>query len=87
MIGPVDIEPAGPDLIRRLKNYEIDCAAFEEFGDETAGFRCIDLEGIEAVAVLERMAEANEATTFVDADGTEYTVLVKPLLPGQESSC
>lgn len=64
--------------------YPLD-AGFDSLGEaETAGFQCLTLEGTEATSLLDVMSEANEATTFVTEGGEEYTILVKPLLPGQE---
>lgn len=49
-----------------------------------AQYRCTTLEGSEAATLLDTMSEANAATTFVDPDGHEYSVVIKPLLPGQD---
>lgn len=62
-------------------------ATFEEMSDGGAGFRCVSLEGEEAASILEVFSQANEATTVVAEDGSEYTMIVRPLLPGQESGC
>ncbi len=61
--------------------------AFDELKGDTVGFRCLHLEGAGATTVLDKLATANEATTFVDESGTEYTVLVRLVLPGQQSNC
>jgi hypothetical protein len=61
--------------------------SFDDMADAGAGFRCANLEGDEAAAILERFSEANDATTFETEGGDVYTVIVRPLLPGQESSC
>lgn len=60
---------------------------FDELEGDTVGYRCIHLDGSEATAVLDRLGTANEATTFVDEAGTEHTVLVRLVLPGQQSNC
>lgn len=61
--------------------------SFDDMADAGAGFRCAHLEGDEAAAILDRFSEFNDATTFVTEGGDVYTVIVRPLLPGQESSC
>ncbi|MDH4119934.1 MAG: hypothetical protein OEW30_21340, partial [Acidimicrobiia bacterium] len=60
---------------------------FEEMSEGAAGFRCVNLEGSEAASFLAVYAEANDATTFVTPDGTEYTLVTRPILPGQTSTC
>jgi hypothetical protein len=51
---------------------------------ESAGYRCTTLEGDQAAQLLDAMSEGNEATTFVTDSGDEYSIIVRPLLPGQE---
>ena len=60
---------------------------FEEMSEGAAGFRCVNLEGSEAASFLAVYAEANDATTFVTPDGSEYTLVARPILPGQTSTC
>jgi hypothetical protein len=62
-------------------------ASYEEMTEAGAGFRCLNLEGDDASQLLDIFADANEATTVVTEDGSEYTMIVRPLLPGQESIC
>jgi hypothetical protein len=59
----------------------------DEMTEGPAGFRCAVLEGDAATAALDAFADANELTTVLTEDGTEYTMIVKPLLPGQEPTC
>lgn len=61
--------------------------SFDDMADAGAGFRCTHLEGDEAAAILDSFSEVNDATTFETDGGDVYTVIVRPLLPGQESSC
>ncbi len=46
------------------------------------GWRCASYEGDEAQALLATFAEANQVTTWDDG-GTEYSIKVRPLFPGE----
>lgn len=83
----VSNEPLGFDQeFANTMDYPLD-RPFEQLGsdgsDLPGDYRCETLDGADATELLETMAEANEATTFVDADGNERSIVVKPLLPGQ----
>jgi hypothetical protein len=60
---------------------------FDDMADAGAGFRCATLEGTEAQAILDLFADAKETTTVLTEAGDEYTLIVRPLLPGQNPSC
>ena len=47
------------------------------------GWRCASYEGEEAQALLAAFAEASQVTTWDDG-GTEYSIKVRPLFPGEE---
>ncbi len=61
--------------------------SFDDMADAGAGFRCVHLDGDEAAAILDSFSEFNDATTFETESGDVYTVIVRPLLPGQSSTC
>ncbi len=83
----VAAEPIGFDEeYANTQDWPLD-VAFDELAGDTVGYRCIHLDGTEATNVLDALATANEATTFVDESGTEHTVLVRLVLPGQQSNC
>jgi hypothetical protein len=84
----VFVSPEGLGYDEQFAN-TLDYPLAETFEDmstasETAGFRCTTLEGSAATDLLDTMSGANEATTFVTPSGDEYSLIVRPLLPGRE---
>lgn len=81
--------PAGPDdpgaEFANVAEWPLP-TAFAEMAESEVEFRCVLLEGAEATTFLDRMADANQATTF-EHDGAEYTVLAHPLFPHEQPSC
>jgi hypothetical protein len=59
--------------------------AGEQVGDESLGFRCQVVSGEDLATVLPLLEGANVATPF-RSGGAEWTLTVRPLLPG-ESGC
>ena len=54
--------------------------------EERLGISCVTARGEAADAVLEAAAGANQATPWTSADGSRWSVLLRPLLP-HESGC
>jgi hypothetical protein len=78
-------EPAVDDEFSTTREWPLDMA-FEDMVDAGVGFGCAHLTGQAAQDVLDLFAEVNEMTFFTTDDAT-YTVIVRPLLPGQGSQC
>jgi hypothetical protein len=57
---------------------------FGAMSEVVAGWRCVFYEGEVAAALLAVFSQANQATRW-DESGTEYTLLPRPLLPGEEA--
>jgi hypothetical protein len=55
--------------------------------DTGVDIRCAVFGGSEAARLLGVLGDANEATAFRAADGSEYQVGVRPLWPHQTSTC
>ena len=56
---------------------------FAEMTDIGFGWRCVSYEGAEAQDLLSVFSGANQSTTW-EAQGTEYSIKVRPLFPGEE---
>jgi hypothetical protein len=58
--------------------------SFDEMTAMFQGWRCATFEGAEAATLLEVFGGANQTTRW-EADGTEYTIIPRPLLPNEEA--
>jgi hypothetical protein len=77
--------PAEPG-VANSQTWPLD-VSFEAMTEAGAGFRCVMFEGEKAKSLLDVFGKANQATSFVTADGTEYSIGVRPLFPEQTSTC
>jgi hypothetical protein len=58
--------------------------SFDEMNEVLQGWRCAAFEGEEAAALLEVFSSANTETRW-EAGGTKYSILPRPLVPGEEA--
>jgi hypothetical protein len=58
--------------------------SYEEMQPTTVGnWRCVTFEGDQVDSLLAEFGQANQVTTW-EAGGTEYSIAVRPLFPGEE---
>jgi len=72
--------PAEPEFVN-VQPWPLD-VGFDAMTDVGFGWRCAAYEGEEAQSLLGVFSGASQVTTWDDA-GTEYTIKVRPLFPGQ----
>lgn len=73
---------ATTDELSQTRSWPL-AAAPDRYGLLVDVFRCAVLEGSEAAAALDILANANQLTLW-DYQGTTYTLFPRPLLPGEE---
>lgn len=73
--------PAEPDFAN-VQPWPLD-VGYVGMTDIGFGWRCASYSGDDAQALLATFLEANQATTWDDG-GTEYSIRVRPLFPGED---
>lgn len=73
--------PAEPDFLD-VRPWPLE-VGYGEMTDVGFGWRCDSYEGEEAQALLAVFSEASQVTTWDDG-GTEYSIRVRPLFPGED---
>jgi hypothetical protein len=83
-------EPVDADLPGQVREWPTDddpATVGEEQPTFGNGTRCLVVEGEAAAAWLTELEAANQNTQWTDGGDRRFTVLARPLLPGEEGAC